>query len=179
MTKTAKTYGGALYDLARDENLTGEIMNDLSLVTQLFRDTPDYRKLLCEPSIPKDERKSLLDEAWQGRIHPYTLNFLKLLLDNGTVGQLADCTGEYRLRYNEDHDILPVRAVSAVALSDAQTARLCAVLQKKTGKQIDLTVSVDETVLGGMRLSYAGNQYDGTVRHHLEEIGKLLQNTVL
>lgn len=179
MTKTAKTYGGALYDLAQEENLTGEILNDLSLVTQIFRDTPSYRKLLCEPSISKDERKSLLDEAWRGRVHPYTLNFLKLLCDNGTIGQITDCAGEYRLRYNEDNDILPVRAVSASALTDAQSARLCAILQKKTGKQIDLTVSVDETLLGGMRLSYAGNQYDGTVRHHLEEIGKLLQNTVL
>ena len=179
MTKTAKTYGGALYDLAKEENLTEQLRHDLELAEQMFREIPEYRKLLSEPSIPKEERKTLLDEAWKGRVHPYAVNFMNLLCDNGTIWQFTDCVQEYRHRYQQDNGILPVRAVSASALTQAQKDRLCKALKKKTGKEIELSLSVDAGLIGGMRLEYDGIQYDGSVRYHLQELEKLLQNTVL
>ena len=83
MTKTAKTYGGALYDLAKEEALCEGLLGQLQVIAAVFEETPEYRKLLLEPSIPKEERRKLLDDAWQGRVHPYVLNFLKILTEKG------------------------------------------------------------------------------------------------
>lgn len=82
-SKTSITYGGALYDLAKDEGLSAQILADLGAFAAVFRENPDYRRLLTEPSIPKAEREALLDEAWKDALHPYTLNFVKLLCANG------------------------------------------------------------------------------------------------
>ena len=116
MTRTAKTYGGALYDLAQEEHLEDALLSDLAGVQAVLDQNPDYLRLLCTPSISKDERRRLLDEAWRGQIHPYVLNFMKLLCDNGTLRELSGCAREFRRRYNAAHDILEVRAVTAVAL---------------------------------------------------------------
>ena len=62
-SKTSITYGGALYDLAKDEGLSAQILADLGAFAAVFRENPDYRRLLTEPSIPKAEREALLDEA--------------------------------------------------------------------------------------------------------------------
>ena len=179
ISKTAMTYGGALYDLAREESLEQRILEELHAVSDLFRSTPDYDRLLMEPSIEKSERVKLIDEAWGGSVHPYTLNFMKLLCDNGTIRSLPDCFEAFRSRYNRDHGIIDVRAVSAVPLTEAQTQRLREKLEKTCKKQVELTLQTDPTLLGGIRLELPDKQLDGTVRSHLSQIQQLLDGSTL
>lgn len=179
MTQAAVVYAQALYDLAKDEDLGKTILEELSVLKAVFRDTPAYCKLLSTPDIPKQERCGVLDEAFRGKVHPYVLNFLKILTEKGYVRQFPDCCDAYRSFYNKDNGILVVKAQSAVALNDQQLAKLTAKLEATTGKKIDLQCSVDTAMLGGLRLNYDGKQVDGTVKNKLDAIGKLLKNTVL
>lgn len=179
MTQAANTYAQALYGLARDEGLDTTILEELSALRQVFTETPQYSKLLSAPDVPKQERCGILDEAFRGKIHPYVLNFLKILTEKGYIRQFPQCCDAYRGFYNEDNGILVVKAQSAIALTQQQTQKLIAKLETTTGKRIDLRCSVDPDVLGGLRLSYDGKQVDGTVRNRLDAIGKLLKNTVL
>ena len=148
---------------------------DLGAFAAVFRENPDYRRLLTEPSIPKAEREALLDEAWKDALHPYTLNFVKLLCANGTVSQLPDCETVYRARYNEDNNILAVTAVSAAPMREELQEKLRQKLEAKTGKHVELTVKVEPDLIGGVKLTIGGVQYDGTVRHHLDELQRILQ----
>ena len=179
MTDTAKTYGGALYDLAAGEQLVDEIWRDLQLVCAVFNENPGYGKLLANPAIAKEERRQLIDEAWRGQVHPYTRNFMKLLCDNGTIRQLPDCAAEYKRRYNLDHGILAVRAVCAAPMRPELQEKLRQKIAAMTGKRIELTVCVDERLLGGVRLELPDRQLDGSVQHHLDAIARRLRNTVL
>ena len=61
MTKTARVYGGSLYDLAAEEKLDGQIMEQMIAVRQIFRENPGYLKLLGEPAIPEDERLKMIE----------------------------------------------------------------------------------------------------------------------
>ena len=51
MTKTARVYGGSLYDLAAEEKLDGQIMEQMIAIRQIFRENPGYLKLLGVPSV--------------------------------------------------------------------------------------------------------------------------------
>ena len=179
MTQAANTYAQALYDLAKDEGLGKTVLEELSVLKRVFSENPEYSKLLSAPDLPKQERCNILDEAFRGKVHPYVLNFLKILTEKGYIRQFPACCDAYRGFYNEDNGILVVKAVSAVALSAQQIEKLTAKLEATTGKKIDLHCSVDAATLGGLRLSYDGKQVDGTVRNRLDSIGKLLKNTVL
>ena len=64
MTQTARLYGGSLYDLAAEEQLTSTVMQQMTEVRQLFWDNPDYLRILGEPSIPRDERMQLIEDAF-------------------------------------------------------------------------------------------------------------------
>ena len=179
MTQAAKMYAQALYDLAKEEGLGKTMLEELLALQEIFTQTPQYAKLLSTADIPKQERCQILDEAFRGKVHPYVLNFLKILTEKGYIRQFPICCDAYRGFYNEDNGVLVVKAVSAVALTPAQTEKLIAKLEATTGKKIDLQCSVDAAQLGGLRLSYSGMQVDGTVRSKLDAIGKLLKNTVL
>ncbi len=170
MTEIAKMYGGSLYDLAAEEGLETRILGELDEAAAILKGDPEYLHLLSIPSIPKKERCALLDEAFRGQIHPYLLNFLKILCEKGTLRELPGCARAYRVRYNAAHGILEATAISAVALTKEQTARLQEKLEAVTGKQIDLKTKVDPAVLGGIRLDIEGTELDGTVQNRLASL---------
>lgn len=179
MTETAKMYGGSLYDLAAEEGRQDLILEQLTQVRQLLSQEEEYIRLLSTPSIPKKERCALLDEAFGSQVDPYLLNFLKILCQNGTLGEFGGCVREYRNRYNADNGILEATAYTALALDERQTEALRAKLADVTGKTIQLTNKVDPSVLGGIRLMMDGTQLDGTVQNRLAAIRKNLANIVL
>ena len=179
MTKTEQVYGGSLYELAKEEGLSGEILRELEQVVAIFDENPDYWRFLSTLSISREERCGALEEAFGGRLQPYLLNFLKILCENGTIGQLKGCTGEYRARYNEDNGIVEVRAVTAVPMDKVMADRLRQKLETALKKQVELTCAVDPSCVGGVLLELPGRQLDGTVRHRLAAIGEVLQKAAL
>ena len=179
MTQVGTVYGEALYDLAKSEDLDSLIAQQLDVLEEAFRQEPDFLRLLASPNLSKPQRCAILDESFRDQIHPYILNFLKILTERGYPKQFPDCCAAFRDRYNADHGILPVTAVTAVALTDAQQQKLTEKLADMTGKTIALTNQIDPSVLGGIRLDYSGKQLDDTVSHRLDTLRSLLKNTVL
>lgn len=178
MTELAKRYGGSLYDLAAEESLTDRLQEELDMALACCDQEPVYLRLLSTPGIPKKERCALLDQAFAG-MHPYVVNFLKILCEEGLLGELAGCVRAYRERYNADHGILEATVTSAVPLTAEAKEKLVASLQAKTGKTIRLTEKNDPSVLGGLRLDLDGTRLDGTVQRRLELLRAEIAGVVL
>jgi len=179
MTQVGSVYGEALYTLAREEGLSEVILEQLSVLAGSFDQEPDFLRLLGAPNLPKAERCQILDDCFRGKVEPYVLNFLKILTEKGYIRHFSSCVQAFRELYNQDNGILPVTAVTAVAMTGAQTAKLTEKLQSITGKRIELTNKLDPDVLGGMRLDYDGKRVDDTVSHRLDAVRNMLKNTVL
>ena len=179
MTEIANVYGGALYDLAKDENLTEQLLKELNALDQAFAQEPGFVGLLSSPNLPKAQRVQVLEDSFRSNFHPYVLNFLKILTEKGYIRHFPECCKVYRERYNTDNGILPVTAVTAIPLSDALRKKLADKLATTTGKRIELTCKVDPDCLGGVRLDYDGKRLDDTVSHRLDSVRGLLKNTVL
>lgn len=174
MTKYAKTYAGALYDLAKEEGKEDEILKDLGVFCDSLREMPEYRKLLSTPAVSKEERKGLVKEAWGEALDQYTMNFICMLCDGNALSEIFNCEEEYKNRYNLDKGVVEVLVTSAVALSETQKAALIAAVERKIGKKIVLSEKVDSSVMGGLKLSVEGRQFDGTIAYHLNSIAALL-----
>ena len=179
MTQTGSIYGESLYSLAAEENLTKAILDELMVLKQSFAEEPDFIRLLNAPNLSKAERCAILDNSFRGKLHPYVLNFLKILTEKGYMRHFADCCDAYRNCYNRDNGILVVTAVSAIPLTAAQEEKLRQKLASITGKTIELGGNVDPDCDGGLRLSYDGKSIDDTVAHRLDAMRSLLKNTVL
>jgi F-type H+-transporting ATPase subunit delta len=179
MTNTGGLYGKSLYDLAVSENLSEDIMEQMQLVQELFRENPDYIRLLQEPSIPKKERLDLLDQAFGDALQPYLLNFLKLLTERGFLREYPACVKGYREQYCQANGIVDAMVVSAAELDPAQRQRLQEKLQTISGKKVILHEKTDASVLGGVRVEMDGKLYDGTVQGRLSDLRKHLNETVL
>lgn len=179
MTQIGSVYGEALYELACSEGLDKAILDELKVLDESFHQEPGFVKLLCSHSVSKQERCQVLDDSFRGKVNQYLLNFLKILTEKGYMHHFTHCCEAYTRHYNEDHNILSVRAVTAVPLTDKQAQALTQKLTRMTGKTILLGNRVDATCLGGVRLDYDGRRLDDTICHRMESIRELLKNTVL
>ena len=179
MTEVGNVYGESLYELAKDEGLAKLIGEQLAVLQTVFQQEPDFIRLLSSPNLTKAERCQILDDSFRGKVHPYLLNFLKILTEKGYMRYFSDCCDAYTEHYDQDNGILRVTAVTAVALSPAQTEKLKAKLTRTTGKEIALRNRIDPAVLGGIRLDYDGQRLDDTVSHRMDAIRDLLNKTVL
>ena len=153
MTAAEKEYGGALYALAAEEHCEDAVLEGLTLAADAFRETPGYLKLVQ---------------------NVYVLNFLKILCGKSALGMAAGCLQEYKALLYEARGILPVQAVSAVPLDEAQRRALCDSLAQKTGRTILLETAVDPSVLGGVKLRYEGLELDGTAAGRLAALRRAL-----
>ena len=148
MSQIGTVYGQALYDLALEEGLTELILQQLQIVKSCLDDEPQYLELLSSAALSKAERCQLLQES-MSTLHPYLLNFLKILTEKGYIRHFDQCCEAFTRLYNEDNGILSVTAVTAVALSSVQSEKLTAKLSRLTGKEIHLRNRIDPTILGG------------------------------
>ena len=179
MTEVGSVYGESLYELAKDEALGKRIGEQLAALQESFRQEPDFVRLLSSPNLTKAERCQILDDSFRGKVEPYVLNFLKILTEKGYMRYFSDCCDAYTALFDQDNGILRVDAVSAVALSSAQTDKLTQKLARITGKEIVLRNRITPAVLGGIRLDYDGQRLDDTVSHRLDAIRDVLNKTVL
>ena len=179
MTEVGSVYGESLYELAKEESLGKLIAGQLAVLQEAFQQEPDFIRLLSSPNLTKAERCQILDDSFRNKVHPYLLNFLKILTEKSYVRYFSDCCDAYTDRYNQDNGILIVTAVTAVALNKAQTEKLTQKLSRITGKEIALRNRIDPKILGGMRLDYDGQRLDDTVSHSMDAIRDLLDKTVL
>ena len=175
MTKTARLYGDSLYDLAVEEGVSAPVLEQASQIRQIFKENPDYLRLLCEPSLPKSERTGLIDKAFGDSTERYLLNFMKLLCERGLLGEFAGCCEEMERRYCLDNNIATAVVYAAVALDDAQKAAL---QSKITGKTIRMEVKIDPSVIAGLRVEVDGELLDGTVQGRMSGISRKLEEIV-
>ena len=179
MTSPGNLYAAALYRLAREENADTVILRQLLFLDQCFQLEPAYLQLLSTPLLPQAQRCEILDAAFRGKVHPYVLNFLKILTEKGKIRLFDRCCSHFQQQYNRDHAIVQVIAVTAVPLSANQATKLTGKLSSLTGKTVSLQNRVDSRVLGGIRLHYEGKQLDDTLSHRLQQLRSLLQDTLL
>lgn len=179
MTEYARVYGGSLYDLAAEEQLTETIKDQMLAVKGLFRENPDYLKLLSEPSIKKNERVGLIDQAFGEQAEKYLVSFLKLLCERGILNEYEGCCDEFVRRFNADNNIAEAVVTSAVALSETQLSALRSKLEKTSGKKIEIVSKIDPSVVGGLKVELEGSELDGTVQGRMSGISRTINEIIM
>ena len=174
----AKEYGLALFALAEESGRVEAILGDLKTICGVFRDTPEYKKLLDTPAIPKNERLALVNEAFTS-VDEYALNTLKILCERRSARLFESVAEAFEAEYDRVRGIERVTAVTAVAMSDGQIAALTSKLEKITGKTVIVKNTVDPSILGGVKLRYMGIQLDGSIKTRLDSFSESLSNTVI
>ena len=172
MKNTAQSYAAALYELAREEKEEKKILDDLSVISAVFKAEEKYLKLLNSYAVEKSEKDKLANDAFGGKLSGYSVNFIKLLASKNILNLIFDCEKEYARLYRKAHNIERASIISAVELSDVQKENLVKKLEKMTGKTVCADFSCDSGIIGGLVVRFENSQLDLSVKSRREDMKK-------
>lgn len=171
-------YGNALFEISEELGKAAAVRDDIEAASKLLAANESYVKLVDSPALPKSERTSLIGEAF-GSLDVHLVNLLKMLAERHSAYLFPKIRDAFCARYDDMMGIERVEAISAVMLSAEQVARLTARLSSKLGKTVVIKNTVDPSVLGGIKLRYAGIQIDGTIKARLDSFSEALLGIVI
>ncbi len=172
----SREYATALYSLAVEEKCSERIFHELEDVSRIFEQNPEFSRLLMNPRLGATERAAAIGDVFGGKVDKNLLNALKLLAEKRRCDCVPKCYEVYKRLWCEDNGVLPVKAVSAVKLSDEQLERLSRKLEAQTGKKVLVECRVDPACIGGIRLEYGGKRFDASVRGRLEGLSRAIKS---
>jgi F-type H+-transporting ATPase subunit delta len=167
----AGRYATALFELARDENKLDETARALSALEALLSENEDLTRLVRSPIFSAPEQAGAIAAiAGQASLPALTANFLQLLVKNRRLFALRDVISDFRKLLAHHRNEMTAEITSAVALTDAQTEELKAVLKVKTGRDITLNTHVDPSILGGLIVKIGSRMVDSSIRTKLNNL---------
>jgi len=131
--------------------------------------------VLSNPSIPHKQKEDLLENLLE-RTRPSktTANFVRILLRNGRLSEISTIRDRFIDELEERSGVVSAEVISARELPSDQIAELKSHLEKLTGKNVNLSMRLDESLIGGVVTRIGSTVYDGSVRTKLENLKEKL-----
>jgi F-type H+-transporting ATPase subunit delta len=170
----ADAYAHALFTVAEAEGNLPEVEDELFRFARILEGNDDLRMALTDPQLPAERRQAIIEELLEGKALPVTKSLVSFVVSVGRASELPKIVERFvSLSASErQHEVAEVR--TAVALNEPQRRRLAEALGKATGKQVEVKVIVDPTVLGGVLARIGDTVIDGTVRTRIDQMKEQL-----
>ena len=176
----SKTYGEALYELAKDKKTESAMLTEVTALKEVLAGNPEFSKLMVNPRISKEERIDVLVKIFDGRISDDLMSFLCVMAEKGRISEL-DKTLEYFIkRIREDEGIGTAYVTTAFALSEGKKKEIHdRILATTKYNKLDVIYSVDESIIGGMVIRIRDRVVDSSIKTKLEHMERELHGVLL
>ncbi|TFH48873.1 MAG: ATP synthase F1 subunit delta [Methanothrix sp.] len=175
----AKRYAKALYELGQEEGLEQKFLEDLQNMALIVDQSSEFRSMMESPLYDIILKKRILkDVVSKIGVSEYTTNFLSILLDTDRFVFLADIKDTYKQIL--DATSVRVRAIitSAAELDEAQLERIAKTLSEVVKKEVDVAVTIEPSLIGGVIAEVEGMVYDGSVRKQISRLKQSLKGEI-
>jgi F-type H+-transporting ATPase subunit delta len=168
---SAARYARALFDVALEQSDIAQVDRDLAAVVATIDENPELGQVLTNPGVPDSARRNIIGAvaARLGVTAPVA-KLLALIAERHRLDLLPDVASVYRDRLLAHQNIVEATVTTALPLSPDATSAVQAGLAEATGKHVEMKVSVDPSLLGGVVARVGSTVYDGSVRTQLEKM---------
>ncbi|XP_037760920.1 ATP synthase subunit O, mitochondrial [Chelonia mydas] len=173
-------YATALYSAASKQKKLDQVEKELSRVSTLLKD-PKLSSVVVNPHIKSViKQKTISDVLVKEKLSPITINFMKLLAENGRLQQAPDVIsafGKIMSAYRGEVlcSITTANPLDQASLTELKTA-LSGFLAK--GEVLKLETKTDPSILGGMIVSIGDKYADMSTKSKIQKLTKIMRDTV-
>ena len=171
----AKRYARAFFEIAREDGLYEKYHNELKLFSSIVTESKDLKDLLLNPVFDQAEKRAVVDSLLKKvDISNITANFLRLLVDKRRISILPEIESCYRKLMDDALRKIRVDVKTAFPLSVELSEKLQKSMEELTGRKVEMAVSEDASLLGGIVVGVGDTLYDGSIKTQLHNIRNLL-----
>src|SRR3569833_3402307 len=164
----ARPYAEALFRVANSGNLSGwsDQVTEMAQVAA----HPDIKMLTDNPKESKQQKTDVFLSAMKSSLGSEAKNFIGMLIQNGRLSLLPEIAVQFHALRNAQEGAADAEIISAFEMSDAQVKELIATLERKFGRKLRHSVAVDNSLIGGVRVTVGDEVLDTSVRARLQKM---------
>ena len=171
----SKTYGEALFAIAMEENKGSLYLEEVEGIRTILKENPDFDKMMLHPAIPKQEKLSLVEQAFAGRVSDEITGFMKLVVQKERYDRLQEIFQYFIDRIKEVQKIGIAHVTTAIELSDRQKEQVRSRLLETTDfRSMEMHYQVDPRIIGGMIVRIGDRVVDSSIRSKLDDLTRQL-----
>lgn len=131
---------------------------------------PQLRQLADNPKVTAEQVFGVIAGVARAALPDLAQNFLRTVVDNGRVDVLPEVAAQFRALVNRRNGSSDAVVHSAFPLDAAALADLGGALEKRFGRKLNLSVQLDESLIGGIRVVVGDEVLDTSVKARLEQM---------
>lgn len=169
-------YAKAFFDLADDKQAIAAVEQDLAALKAMIAESADLRRLIASPAFSaEDKGKALRAVAEQAQFNALTQKLVGLIAQNARIAALPAVIAGFERLAAAHRGAVAAEVTSAVALTKTQANGLQKALRQVLGKDPELSIKVDPTLLGGLKVKVGSRLYDASLKSRLDNLKHALK----
>lgn len=172
----AERYATAVFELAQSDDKLDQLEADIDALDAALRDSPDLAAMVRSPIVARADQQAAVGALASAMgLSELVANTLALMASKRRLFVLPALIAQLRGQIADARGIVTAEVASATALSDAQIAKLADTLRAKVGKDIKITATVDETLIGGLVVKVGSKMIDTSIRSRLNSLQNVMK----
>jgi F-type H+-transporting ATPase subunit delta len=169
----ARPYAEAAFKLAHEQNRLEPWSQMLGLLEFVTKDA-EVARCISDPNVTAQELEGLILGVCGERLDGAGRNFVQVLVHNDRLAVVPEIRAMFEQLRLEQEGVLEAEIYSAFAIDDAQVAQLVNKLESKYKRKVRAQVSIDPSLIGGVKIVVGDKVVDATVRGKLDSMSSAL-----
>jgi F-type H+-transporting ATPase subunit delta len=167
-TGIAARYATAIFELAKEDNALTSLEGDIDALDAALKDSHDFRELIASPIYSREQQATAVSAiAKKAGLSQMVANTLALMAGNRRLFVLPQLVRELRDRIAAEKGEVTAEVTAAKALTKAQEEKLAKTLKASVGKDVKISMAVDESLIGGLVVKVGSRMIDTSIRSKL------------
>lgn len=168
----ARPYARAVFELASEEGKLQQWQDNLMVAADVALNE-DMQAVFDQPAMLADQKADIfLSVMTASAAEPgeHFSNLVKLLAEKGRLPALPTIAVAYEELKQQAEGQVEVQVRSAQPLTDAQSQKIADSLKNKLGKDVSISVEIDESLIAGAVISAGDMVIDGSAKGRMEKL---------
>lgn len=174
MSELTRRYGQALFEVCENHQNFEQVINQANELKSVFKDHT-IMGFLTDINVDKQRKIELIENSFEN-ILPILKNFVLTLIVNKRLPYYDEIISDTKQIYREHHKISLAKVKSAYELDDKLVRKLQEALEKKYNKKVELTISLDSSLINGIRVEIENDVLDNSVLTQIQKLSSFLKN---
>lgn len=170
----ARPYAKAAFDFAVENQAVAKWQEMLAFTAEVTRNE-QVGELLSGSIAPETLAKTFISVCGD-EIDEHVQNLIRVMADNGRLTTLPEVLTQFIQLRDSLESTIEVDVISANELSEQQSAKISAAMEKRLSRKVKLNCKIDKSVIAGVIIRVGDLVIDGSIRGRLERLTDVLQS---
>jgi len=170
---TSKSYALALYQLAKESSELEKVEDEMNGLKKLLIDSSDFREMISNPTIQKEEKKNIISAITQNNNFSKTgKKFLGFLTVKNRLFFLNQIIESFLNFLSNVKGELKAKLLSAKKLSKADIEKIEKELSSDFNSPIKIEYKHEPSLIGGLIIQVGSIMVDNSIKNKLRQLEK-------